>query len=102
MRLIDTANKAGAVVGAAKSRADRIPENKTIPYHTQEVLKRWDMSITWLEEFDCIREASIVNQRQIDLCMATKCTKTTAIAHVFGDGATWQKDGITRQAGECI
>ena len=26
---------------------------------------------------------------------AKKCTETTDIAHAFGDGATWQKEGIT-------
>ena len=92
MRLINTDSKAGAVVRATKRRAKRIPEKKTIQYHTQEALKRWDMSITGLEEFDCIREAGIMNQRKKDLCTATKCTKTTDIAHAFGDGATWQKE----------
>ena len=95
MRLINTDSKAGAVVRAAKSRADRIPEKKTIQYHIQEALERWDMSITGLDEFDCIREAGIVNQRKIDLCTANKCTETSGIAHAFGDGATWQKEGIT-------
>ena len=90
MRLINTDSKTGAVVRAAKRRADRMPEKKTIQHHTQEALKRWDVSITGLEEFDCIREpeAGIVNQRKIDLCTANKCTKTTGITHAFGDGAT--------------
>ena len=109
MRLINTDSKAGAVVRAAKRRADGNPEKKTIQYHTQEALKRWDMSITGLEEFDCIREAGLVSQRKIDLCTATKCTKATGIAHAFGDGATWQKEGITgwgmhitREGGEVV
>ena len=68
MRLVNSDSKAGAVVRAAKRRADRTPEKKTIQYHTQEALKRWDVPITGLEEFDCIREAGIVNQRKIDLC----------------------------------
>ena len=51
MRLANPDNKAGAVVRAAKRRADRAPEKKTIYYHTQEALKRWDVSI------GCIREA---------------------------------------------
>ena len=109
MRLINTDSKAGAVVRAAKKRADRTPEKKTIQYHTQEALKRWDMSITGLEEFDCIQEAGIVSQRKIDLCTANNCTKTTCTAHAFGDGATWQKEGITgwgmhiiREGGEVV
>ena len=109
MRLINTDSKAGAVVRAAKRRADRTPEKKTIQYHTQEALKRWDMSITGLEEFDCIQEAGIVSQRKIDLCTANNCTKTTGTAHAFGDGATWQKEGITgwgmhitREGGEVV
>jgi hypothetical protein len=83
------------VVRAAKGRADRSPEKRTIQHHTQEALRRWDMSITGLDEFDCIREAGIVNQRETDLGTAKGCTEPTGIAHAFGDGATWQKEGIT-------
>ena len=68
MRQINTASKARAVVRPAKRRADRIPEKRTIQHHTQEALKRWDMSITGFEESDRIRKAGLV---KIDLCTAT-------------------------------
>ena len=83
------------MVRAAKRRADGTPEKKTIQYHTKEALKRWDMSITGLEKFDCIQEAGIVSQRKIDLSTANNRTKTAGTAHAFGNGATWQKERIT-------
>ena len=95
MRLINTDSKAGAVVRAAKRRADGKQEKGTIQSYTQKALERWDMSITGLEEHECIRESGIASQRKVDQETATKCKKIPGIAHAFGDGATWQKEGIT-------
>ena len=95
MRLLNADSKAGAVVRAAKRRADSGRERKTVQHHTQEALQRWDMYITELEEYECVQEAGITHQRRTDRATAKRNKKETGVVHAFGDGATWQKEGIT-------
>ena len=95
MRLLNAHNNAGAVVRAAKLRHDRGMERGTIQCHTATALKRWDMHIkcAGLPSGGDITE--IDQQINEDIRTADACTKLGVTAHAFGDGATWDKGGIS-------
>ena len=94
MRLLNAHSNTGAVVRAAKLRHDRETERDTIRYHTDVALKRWDMHIkcAGLQSSKSITE--IDEQIEEDTSTAIACTKLGVTIHAFGDGATWDKEGI--------
>ena len=95
MRLLNAHSSAGAVVRAAKLRHDNGKERSTIQFHTEAALKRWDMHIkcAGLRSGEDITE--IDEQIEEDIRAADACAKLGVTVHAFGDGATWDKEGIS-------
>ena len=95
MRLLTTQSKAGDVVRAAKTRHDKGDERKTIQYHTAAALRRWDMGIkcAHLPSGGCITGVGVQAAR--DVGSANDNARRRETVHAFGDGATWDKEGIT-------
>jgi ribonuclease HI len=95
MRLLNSGGKAGVVVRAAKGRFETRSEKGTIQYHTAEALKRWDMQIKCSGMPSENEITSIEIQQHRDKEKANKNARRDQTTHAFGDGATWDKEGVT-------
>jgi ribonuclease HI len=109
MRMLNEDSTVGAVVRASKLRHDRGKERGTIQYHTAEALKRWGMHIkcAGLPSGGGITEMS--EQARADIRTAEANSRLGVTIHAFGDGATWDKEGVSgwgvqlqKQGGEVI
>ena len=95
MRLLDAHSDAGTIVRAAKLRHDTGIERGTIQGHTTAALRRLYMHIKCARLPNGGEITEVDEHIEEDIRTVDAYTELGVTVHAFGDGSTWDREGIS-------